>query len=54
VDTVDAHGRTDVCHAPAAVAIETACVRWLGGRLGLPPGSVGQFTSGGSEANQRG
>jgi aromatic-L-amino-acid decarboxylase len=40
-----------VSHAPAAVAIESACTRLLIDRMGLPPGSVGQFTSGGSEAN---
>lgn len=40
-----------VSHAPAAVAIEAACTGLLIGRLGLTPGSVGQFTSGGSEAN---
>jgi glutamate/tyrosine decarboxylase-like PLP-dependent enzyme len=38
-------------HAPAAVAIETACTDLLIDRMGLPAGSVGQFTSGGSEAN---
>jgi chloramphenicol 3-O-phosphotransferase len=38
-------------HAPAAVEIESACTELLIGRLGLPPGSVGQFTCGGSEAN---
>jgi glutamate/tyrosine decarboxylase-like PLP-dependent enzyme len=38
-------------HAPAAVEIESACTDLLIDRLGLPPGSVGQFTSGGSEAN---
>jgi aromatic-L-amino-acid/L-tryptophan decarboxylase len=40
-----------VSHAPAAVAIEAACTKLLIGRMNLPPGSVGQFTSGGSEAN---
>jgi aromatic-L-amino-acid decarboxylase len=40
-----------VSHAPAAVAIESACTGLLAERLGLPPGSAGQFTSGGSEAN---
>src|SRR5919109_5525454 len=39
-----------VSHAPAAVAVESACTRLLSMRLALPPGSVGQFTSGGSEA----
>jgi aromatic-L-amino-acid/L-tryptophan decarboxylase len=38
-------------HAPAAVAIEAACTRMLAERLALPADSVGQFTSGGSEAN---
>jgi glutamate/tyrosine decarboxylase-like PLP-dependent enzyme len=40
-----------VSHAPAAVAVEAACTDLLVRRLGLPAGSVGQFTSGGSEAN---
>jgi aromatic-L-amino-acid decarboxylase len=40
-----------VSHAPAAVAIESACTELLIGRMGLPAESVGQFTSGGSEAN---
>jgi aromatic-L-amino-acid/L-tryptophan decarboxylase len=40
-----------VSHAPAAVAMEAASTGLLVGRLGLPPGSAGQFTSGGSEAN---
>lgn len=40
-----------VSHAPAAVAIEAACTDLLIDRMGLPSESVGQFTSGGSEAN---
>jgi aromatic-L-amino-acid/L-tryptophan decarboxylase len=40
-----------VSHAPAAVAVDAACTELLVERLRLPPGSVGQFTSGGSEAN---
>ncbi len=40
-----------VSHAQAAVAIESACTDLLIGRIGLPAGSAGQFTSGGSEAN---
>jgi glutamate/tyrosine decarboxylase-like PLP-dependent enzyme len=40
-----------VSHAPAAIAIEAACTDLLIGRMALPPESVGQFTSGGSEAN---
>jgi aromatic-L-amino-acid/L-tryptophan decarboxylase len=40
-----------VSHAPAAAAIEAACTDLLVRRTGLPDGSVGQFTSGGSEAN---
>jgi glutamate/tyrosine decarboxylase-like PLP-dependent enzyme len=40
-----------VSHAPAAVAIEAACTRLLADRMRLPADSVGQFTSGGSEAN---
>jgi glutamate/tyrosine decarboxylase-like PLP-dependent enzyme len=38
-------------HAPAAAAIESVCTDLLIDRMGLPPGSVGQFASGGSEAN---
>lgn len=38
-------------HAPAAAAIESAVTDLLIDRMGLPPGSVGQFASGGSEAN---
>lgn len=39
-------------HAPAAAEIEAHLLRFLGGRLGYPPGEVaGSFTSGGAEAN---
>ncbi|WP_433466279.1 pyridoxal phosphate-dependent decarboxylase family protein [Spirillospora sp. CA-128828] len=39
-------------HAPAAAEIEAHLLRFLGGRLGYPPGTVaGSFTSGGAEAN---
>ncbi|WP_033330279.1 MULTISPECIES: pyridoxal phosphate-dependent decarboxylase family protein [Actinomadura] len=39
-------------HAPAAAEIEAHLLRYLGGRLGYPPGEVtGSFTSGGAEAN---
>ncbi|XRQ10399.1 pyridoxal phosphate-dependent decarboxylase family protein [Actinomadura welshii] len=39
-------------HAPAAAEIEAHLLRFLGGRLGYPPGtSTGSFTSGGAEAN---
>ncbi|GAA2628791.1 pyridoxal-dependent decarboxylase [Actinomadura fulvescens] len=39
-------------HAPAAVEIEAHLLRFLGGRMGYPPGEVaGSFTSGGAEAN---
>ncbi|TDB80841.1 pyridoxal-dependent decarboxylase [Actinomadura sp. KC216] len=42
-------------HAPAAVEIEAHLLRFLGGRLGYPPGRVaGSFTSGGAEANLTG
>ena len=37
--------------SPAAVAIEAHVARALAQRAGLPPGSGGHFTSGGSEAN---
>lgn len=37
--------------SPAAVAIETHVVRAMAERAGLPGGSSGHFTSGGSEAN---
>lgn len=37
--------------APGAVRLETACVRWLAGVLGLPNGAGGTLTSGGSIAN---
>lgn len=40
-----------VSHAPAAVAVEAACTGLLVERLGLPVGSLGQLTAGGSEAN---
>lgn len=38
-------------HSPAAQEIERHSLRSLAGRMGLAPGSVGHFTSGGSEAN---
>ncbi|WP_428483898.1 pyridoxal phosphate-dependent decarboxylase family protein [Rhodopila sp.] len=38
--------------SPAAVAIEAHVARSLARRAGLPPGAVGHFTSGGSEANE--
>ena len=37
--------------SPAAVAIEAHVIRAWAERAGLPPGSAGHFTSGGSEAN---
>ncbi len=37
--------------SPAAVAIEAHVTRLIARRAGLPDGSVGHFTSGGSEAN---
>jgi L-2,4-diaminobutyrate decarboxylase len=36
---------------PTAVPIELACVRWMAAKLGLPDGSGGLFTSGGSLGN---
>ncbi|WP_433476210.1 pyridoxal phosphate-dependent decarboxylase family protein [Spirillospora sp. CA-142024] len=39
-------------HAPAAAEMEAHLLRFLGGRLGYPPGTAtGSFTSGGAEAN---
>ncbi len=37
--------------SPAAVAMEAHVIRAWAARAGLPPGSAGHFTSGGSEAN---
>jgi glutamate/tyrosine decarboxylase-like PLP-dependent enzyme len=37
--------------SPAAVEIEAHVARMVAARTGLPPGAVGHFTSGGSEAN---
>ena len=37
--------------SPAAVAIEAHVISAIARRAGLPPGSAGHFTSGGSEAN---
>jgi glutamate/tyrosine decarboxylase-like PLP-dependent enzyme len=37
--------------SPVAVAIEAHVIRAVAARAGLPPQSVGHFTSGGSEAN---
>jgi glutamate/tyrosine decarboxylase-like PLP-dependent enzyme len=37
--------------SPVAVEIEGHVIRTIARRAGLPPGSVGHFTSGGSEAN---
>ncbi len=37
--------------SPAAVEIEAHVIRSIARRAGLPPGSAGHFTSGGSEAN---
>jgi glutamate/tyrosine decarboxylase-like PLP-dependent enzyme len=37
--------------SPAAVAIEAHVIRAIAARAGMPQGSGGQFTSGGSEAN---
>jgi glutamate/tyrosine decarboxylase-like PLP-dependent enzyme len=37
--------------SPVAVAIEAHVIRAVARRMGLPPQSVGHFTSGGSEAN---
>ena len=38
-------------HAPVAVEIEAHLITQICDRIGLPKGSVGHFTSGGSEAN---
>lgn len=43
-----------VSHATAAVKMERRLIAWLAGRLGLPDGAGGHFTSGGSEANGAG
>jgi glutamate/tyrosine decarboxylase-like PLP-dependent enzyme len=37
--------------SPAAVEIESHVIRAVSARIGLPPGSTGHFTAGGSEAN---
>ena len=37
--------------SPAAVAIEAHVMRAMARRVGLPAGAIGQFTTGGSEAN---
>jgi glutamate/tyrosine decarboxylase-like PLP-dependent enzyme len=37
--------------SPGAVRIENACVGWMAGIVGYPPGSTGTLTSGGSIAN---
>lgn len=37
--------------SPAGTAMERACLEWLSGRLGLPRGSDGVFTAGGTLGN---
>ena len=37
--------------APAAVEIETQALRWLAELMGMAPGSLGVFTTGGSMSN---
>ena len=53
-DRIAAAFNPQICvwsHAPAAVEMEQHVVSRLAGRAGLPDGSGGHFTSGGSEAN---
>lgn len=41
-------------HAPASVYMERHVIQWMLEHIGLPNGSTGHFTSGGSEANATG
>lgn len=53
-DRIAAAFNPQICvysHAPAAVDIEQHVIRQMALRIGLPEGSSGHFTSGGSEAN---
>lgn len=53
-DRIAASFNPQICvwsHAPAAVEIESHVIEQVGRRAGLPHGSGGHFTSGGTEAN---
>ena len=53
-DTLAAARNPQICvvsHAPASAAIERRVISWLLERLGFPAEAIGNFTSGGSEAN---